>query len=135
MTTVNLTSTYEVWTFGCCGFTFAVPRAFATQRRNDHKDIHCPNCGCVRCFQGETEAQRLKRQRDQARDRASAMQRQRDQSREQLAHANRSRASLKGHLKRTKNRVKNGVCPCCNRHFKNLHRHMQSQHPGYGEGE
>lgn len=26
-------------------------------------------------------------------------------------------------------RVQNGVCPCCNRSFWNLERHMKSKHP------
>lgn len=30
-----------------------------------------------------------------------------------------------------KNRVANGVCPCCNRHFENLERHMKGQHPDF----
>lgn len=27
--------------------------------------------------------------------------------------------------------VKNGVCPCCNRSFVNLKRHVQNKHPEY----
>ena len=43
-------------------------------------------------------------------------------------------SAAKGALTRTKKRVANGVCPCCNRTFQNLSRHMQGQHPGYEEG-
>lgn len=32
---------------------------------------------------------------------------------------------------RIKNRVKHGVCPCCNRSFKQLADHMKTQHPDY----
>lgn len=32
---------------------------------------------------------------------------------------------------RIKNRVKNGVCPCCNRTFENLARHMQAKHSDF----
>ncbi len=46
--------------------------------------------------------------------------------------AERSNSALRGVNTRTKNRIKNGVCPCCNRHFHNLHKHMQNQHPEYG---
>lgn len=28
-------------------------------------------------------------------------------------------------------RIRNGVCPCCNRSFKDVHRHMKSQHPEF----
>lgn len=30
---------------------------------------------------------------------------------------------------RIKNRVKNGTCPCCNRHFENLASHFKTMHP------
>lgn len=32
-------------------------------------------------------------------------------------------------LKRQLNRVHKGVCPCCNRSFVNLKRHMETKHP------
>ena len=45
--------------------------------------------------------------------------------------AERSAAAYKGHLTRVKRRVGNGVCPCCNRTFKNLADHMTTKHPDY----
>lgn len=51
------------------------------------------------------------------------------QRREERAE-NRRRAE-KAAKTRIKNRIANGVCPCCTRSFKNLHRHMQSQHPDF----
>ena len=36
---------------------------------------------------------------------------------------------------RLKNRVGKGVCPCCNRSFANLKRHMASQHPEFAGDE
>lgn len=41
----------------------------------------------------------------------------------------------KGLLTRMKNRVGNGVCPCCNRHFKNLQGHMKTKHPEFKDSE
>ena len=46
--------------------------------------------------------------------------------------AKHSARALKGVVTRTKNRVKNGVCPCCKRSFVDLHRHMTTKHPKYG---
>lgn len=43
----------------------------------------------------------------------------------------RSAAAYKGAATRLKNRAKAGVCPCCNRTFQNLARHMASQHPDH----
>lgn len=41
----------------------------------------------------------------------------------------------KATLTKTKKRVGNGVCPCCNRTFKQLARHMENKHPDYQESE
>ena len=40
---------------------------------------------------------------------------------------------MKGQVTRIKKRVANGVCPCCNRTFKDLAAHMSTQHPDYIE--
>lgn len=51
-----------------------------------------------------------------------------------LDHEQRSHAATRGHVTRKKKqlaRVANGVCPCCNRHFTNLERHMTTKHPDF----
>lgn len=55
-----------------------------------------------------------------------------------LESERRAHAATKGQLTKTKKRIANGVCPCCNRSFANLERHMAGQHPDYpqpGEGK
>ena len=37
--------------------------------------------------------------------------------------------ATRGVVTRIKNRVGHGVCPCCNRSFTNVARHMASEHP------
>lgn len=46
------------------------------------------------------------------------------------AAQNQARA-YKGVATRVKNRVGKGVCPCCNRTFANLQRHMAGKHPTF----
>jgi len=41
-------------------------------------------------------------------------------------------ASVNKQYKRIRDRVKNGVCPCCNRTFTNLADHMRTQHANFG---
>jgi hypothetical protein len=55
-------------------------------------------------------------------------------TRELLEHEQRSHAATRGHVTRKKKqlaRVAHGVCPCCNRHFTNLERHMTTKHPDF----
>ena len=63
-----------------------------------------------------------------------------EQARAAVEHLNRrvetvqrQASAARGQVTRIKNRVKNGVCPACNRTFENLARHMASQHPHYCE--
>ncbi|MBV6448554.1 hypothetical protein [Nitrosomonas sp.] len=43
--------------------------------------------------------------------------------------AERSARAYKGQATKIKRRVGRGVCPCCNRHFENLERHMHMVFP------
>lgn len=73
-------------------------------------------------YKGENLEQKLKRREDElARTRAD---------RDQVKASNRA---LKGVVTRTKKRVGNGVCPCCNRTFQQLARHMEAKHPEYAD--
>lgn len=117
-----------------CGVTFAMPDFVLAERRNTSKRFHCPN-GCHQYF-GETEADRLRKQL--AREKAAHDQTRAEEYRQrELAKADRHRCrAFKGQVTKIKNRVSKGVCPCCNRFFKNLHRHMASKHPDYaGDGK
>ncbi len=38
-------------------------------------------------------------------------------------------------MTKVKKRAANGVCPCCNRTFSDLARHMKAKHPDFAEGE
>lgn len=59
----------------------------------------------------------------------------RTEARRERRDMERSRNAYKGQVTKVKNRVSKGVCPCCNRYFKNLHRHMENKHPDYAEAK
>lgn len=56
-------------------------------------------------------------------------------TRDQLQATERSLRGHKAAKTRIKNRIAHGVCPCCNRTFQNLARHMAGQHPNYAHTE
>lgn len=110
---------------GKCGIEFAVPETWVDDRRHDHRTWYCPN-GHPRHFPGKSSEEIL-------RQRLSAAQDQLDTARRQRDHAERSARTYRGHLTRTKRRIAHGVCPCCNRKFAQLTRHMERKHPEYVE--
>lgn len=118
-----------------CGIVFAVPEQWDQKRRDDGKSFWCPN-GHSLHYGDNTLAKRLaqaERDRDAAKARARAAWDQADAAWKQGEAERRAHAATKGQLTKTRKRVANGVCPCCNRSFANLSRHMAGQHPNYAE--
>jgi hypothetical protein len=80
---------------------------------------------------GETDLDKMRRERDRLTQRLAekddAIKRQHD-----LREATeRQLSAARGRITKIKNRVSKGVCPCCNRQFSNLHRHMTTEHPTF----
>lgn len=112
------TTEFVVLTCCNCGMQFAMTADFRRRRLDDRKWFYCP-AGHSQVFTGATEAQRLREQLERAQASAAVARRERDQ----ISKAHR----------RMRQRVANGVCPCCNRSFENLRNHMHTQHPDYGQ--
>ncbi len=106
-----------------CHCLFAMSKELNNELRNNKKTFYCPK-GHKQYYTGQSEAERLKKV-------IANQNRSLDFLRTEADTAKKSAAAYKGVSTRLKNRVKNGVCPCCNRHFKNVERHMKTQHPGY----
>lgn len=119
----------ESLTCGECGIEWAMPRWFVAVRRENGATFYCPN-GHPRVFR-ETEVEKLRKERDKLARRVEWAESRREAWRRESEHQERRAASYRGHLTRTKKRVANGVCPCCNRTFHDLARHMASKHPSY----
>ncbi|CPV56456.1 hypothetical protein [Mycobacteroides abscessus] len=110
-----------------CGVPYALNDEFVRQRRKDHKSWHCPN--------GHSQYYPQKNETEEAKARAAMLERQLANWEEDLRAAKAAHAVTKGKLTKTRNRVAKGVCPCCNRSFANLQRHMAGQHPGFTDAK
>lgn len=107
-----------------CGLPVLAPSSLESEIRNRAKPFYC--CNGHEMTYRESEADKLKVRLAQA-------ERERDGARARAEMAERSAAAHKGKVTEMKNRVGNGVCPCCNRTFKQLARHMACKHPGYAK--
>lgn len=109
-----------------CGMTFGMTKDFQRRALNDRSIwFYCPR-GHQQHYTGKTEAQKLRDQLERERQRTEQEQ-LRAQELEQEKHR------VKAQYNRIRKRVKNGVCPCCNRTFENLANHMKHQHPAFGD--
>lgn len=80
---------------------------------------------------GESAEDKLRRERDSLRqNEAWYEQRLKIESAERQA-AERRASAARGQITKLKKRVAGGACPCCNRTFENLARHMQTKHAGF----
>lgn len=109
-----------------------MPTEFNNIRRNDHKTFYCPS-GHPQSYQGESEAEKFRRERDRLAQRIAERDDDLKRQRERAEAAERRSAAARGQITKIKNRVGHGICPCCNRTFENLHRHMTTQHPTFAE--
>lgn len=110
-----------------CGIVFAIPEQFRDERQRDHAIFYCPN-GHARYFPTKSKEEIL--QDELTRERARL-----DQAKAEISSQRKSLIASKGQITKIKNRIANGVCPCCNRHFSNLHEHMKQKHPNYQEAK
>jgi hypothetical protein len=110
-----------------CGIALAIP---ANLYRNAHEDGRSVYCPLGHTF-GWSETWKARYEREQANRKAAEQRAQ--ASRELLRAEERSHQATRGHLTRAKRRSAAGTCPCCQRTFQQLARHMRSQHPDYVE--
>lgn len=106
-----------------CGIEFGMPDFYNEKRRDDHATFWCPN-GHAQHYPGESNAEKYQRLYNAESQKLLPM-------REQLAAAQRKLEQTSKKLKRTEKRAAAGVCPCCNRTFKQLAQHMESQHKDF----
>ncbi len=108
---------HECWS---CGVIYGISSRLDTKRREDGGSFYCPN-GHGAVFK-ETETQRLTRELQIAQQQIARAEDERNA-------AQRSEATTKRELVRVNKRAHAGVCPCCNRSFVNVARHMKTKHP------
>lgn len=112
---------------------FAVPADFQRRRKEDHKSYHCP-AGHGQHYYGKTEAEKQRERAERLQRQVEAREADIRFEQRRLESERRAHAATKGTLTKTKKRIANGVCPCCNRSFANVARHMAGQHPDYQPG-
>jgi len=120
-----------------CGILYAMAEEFQKERLADKRTFYCPN-GHSQTYTGKSEAQKLREQLDEERRRRQSAEQRvamwQDDYAEADARATRERNranGYKGHATRITKRAKAGVCPCCNRTFQQLARHMANKHPQF----
>jgi hypothetical protein len=133
----NFTAAVDMVIEQCCncGITFAMTAEFKKdrlERRPNDQTFYCPR-GHAQHYTGESEATKLRRERDRLKQREAYLEDQRREANERADHQAARARGYKGHAAKLTKRAKAGVCPCCQRSFENLRRHMEHEHPKFGD--
>jgi hypothetical protein len=107
---------------------FGIPADYQTRRRNDHASFYCPS-GHAQSYQGKSEAEQLRAQLAEKDAAIEAERRSRKWAEDRAKGANISAGMARAAHRRLSDRVSHGVCPCCQRTFKQLAAHMKAKHP------
>lgn len=118
----NLSITLDPVDCPACHCWFGVDAAQIMRLRASKERFYCPAGHPMSYTESETD--KLKRHLKFA-------ERDADNARIQAANERRQKIAAKSALTKTKNRIARGVCPCCNRTFVNLQRHVLGQHPDF----
>lgn len=129
-TLITLETTLELITCVRCGVAFAAPADMLDRRRHDHDVFYCPN-GHNLSFPQQSDAEKAQAEAEKYKKLWKQEQAYAANALEERNAAQKQLRATKGVLTRTKKRIANGVCPCCNRSFANLNEHMHMEHPDY----
>ena len=109
-----------------CGCWHAIPEGLYNKAKEDSSlDICCPN-GHKYHF-----TRTLQEQLNIAQRKAQVAEGRVEFWKDQCTGAERSRSAHKAVATRLKKRLKKGLCPCCNKHFPDLHKHIKIKHPNW----
>lgn len=115
-------------------FGMALELYVAAKARSDI-NFFCPYGHSNYFPKGETDADKLRRERDRLQQQLAHKDDVIKAERERAAALDRRLIAAKGQITKTRKRVSNGICPCCSRTFGNLARHMATKHADYQKEE
>lgn len=121
----------EVHDCPTCGMPYAAPTSFFSRikARKEKNNWYCPR-GHPIVF-ADSEITKLQKQIEAERLGAEMERRMREKAQQERDRAKLQARAQKAAKTRFKNRIAAGACPCCNRTFTNLQRHMTDMHPDF----
>lgn len=121
-----VTTQLSTMSCGHCAIPFAIPEALHEALIDNGKRFYCPNGHCISYT--ESEANKLRKRLEAERNERARVSAERDQ-------AQASARAQKGVATKARKRAAAALCPCCNRSFVQLRRHMASKHPDFDAAE
>jgi hypothetical protein len=119
----------------CRSAVYLPDELYVAARHSAEISFWCPYGHRQHFAPGDTEEQKLRRERDRLKQQIAEKDDAISRERDLRATAERRVSAQRGVVTRLRNRAAKGVCPCCNRSFENLRRHMTTKHPDFNTPE
>ena len=124
-----------------CGITFGVPDAWIRDKRENGNAFYCPN-GHEQYFLGKSAEEKLKEELERTKASHQAeinrVVKEKEWAKQEAKLAKYDAKIQRSHAKaavtisrKLRQRLKTGLCPCCEVKFDNLEDHMKKEHPRY----
>lgn len=130
--TESYTKVLRFVTIACCkcGIHFGIPSYFDEKRREDCGLFSCPN-GHGQAYT-ESTTKRLEKRIEVLQVSLNSAREDATTQRQLKRKEERRVKAYRGVVTKLKTRAKNGVCPCCTRHFLDLESPIKTKHPKFG---
>ena len=130
----QIKETFVLQTDTCCacGVLHAIPKQIWDNARKNGGFWYCPNGHHIGWEKknSQSDNDRLRAELSAAKDHTEYWRKRKSEVEENLK---RKISAQKGQNTKLKNRIKNGVCPCCHRSFTNIRRHIENKHPDFND--
>ncbi len=115
-----------------CKTDIYLPEAlYEAAQKSTSITFYCPYGHSQIFAAGETEADKLRRERDRLAQKLAEKDDEIASQRRLREETERRLSAQKGQVTKLKKRAAAGTCPCCQRTFSNMASHMKNQHPEY----
>ena len=115
---------------GGCGGIYAIAEIYRQNKYDSGGYWHCPYCEIPWGY-GTSAIDSLNKKLTEAQRQVDLERKRTEWAQQEARTTEYRRRVLKGQVTKIKKRIGNGVCPCCNRSFEDLRRHMNTKHPDY----
>jgi hypothetical protein len=122
---------FAVTQCGSCGVVYTVPEVMHDTMRSEGGYACCPNGHKWGWAEGSKKRDELRAERDRLKQQIAQKDDEIRAERHAREEAERLASAAKGQITKLKKRAKGGVCPCCNRQFADMARHMETKHPEF----
>lgn len=112
---------------GNCGGVYAISERYRRNKEERGGSWTCPYCRCGWGYSQESSLlEKAERKAKQYSNWLAREKAEHDQTKMSLR-------AQKGAKTKLKNRISQGICPCCNKRFEDLKNHMLTEHPEFLE--